>query len=86
MSIKQKILCYSVYCTPKGPIIFSAYCFTFALLVLAVRQSKKNVRMYGFFFFGHNGSKQGKGARKHIYISFAIFGEERMGVLRVDEA
>lgn len=37
-------------------------------------------------FFCHNGSKQGKGARKQIYINLAIFGEERRSVLRMDEA
>lgn len=45
--------------------------------------------MYGFFFwlfFCHNGSKQGKEPRKHIYINFAIFGEDCGSVLRMDEA
>lgn len=38
------------------------------------------------FGFWHNGSKQGKEAEKHFYIYFAIFGEERESVLRMDEA
>lgn len=37
-------------------------------------------------FFCYNGSKQGKEARKHIYINFAIFGGEHGSVLRMDEA
>ncbi len=81
---------YSLCCTPEGPIFFYAYCYTFTVLFLALSQSKKNVRpcmfFCCFFFFGHNGSKQGKGARKHIYINFAIFGEEHGSVLRMDEA
>lgn len=56
-------------CTPEGPIFFYAYCYTSTVLFLALSQSEENVRLRMFFFvflflFCHNGSKQGKEARK----------------------